>query len=399
MTKRAEVYEKMKALQEKAANEKRSMTAEEITEWDRMDGEQETLRKEIERETKMSMLNSEMNERMEQEIQTTGKDPEKRAKAESDAFRDYMINGEVRMSAKSAEILDEKRSQVKGTANVGGYLVPTGFRAELEKGMSDFIPMWDFANIIRTEDGRDINWPTTNDTSNKGELFTEAGTMNDQDITFGQLTLKAYLFDSKRVKVSLELLQDSALPIETIVAELLAERLGRIIGQYATTGTGSSQPQGCVYGATDSTITPLIAGLTRTDIVGLIHSVDPNYRKRGTLMMNDSILKAIKLLTIGSSDARPLWQPSMREGEPDTIEGHPYIINSEMSGLGASNKIMVFGDFKKFIIRIAKDITLIRLNELYAANLLVGFISYMRASSHILDAGTHPLKYMACDAS
>lgn len=235
-----------------------------------------------------------------------------------------------------------------------------------------------------------------NDTSNKGELLGEGSNFNAQDITFGQTTLKAYFFDSKVVTVSRQLLQDSALPIEQVVSELLAERIGRILNQYFTTGTGSSQPQGCVTGAVNSSIVSLIAGLTRENIIGLIHSVNAEYRKNGTLMMADSILKAIKLLEVGTSDARPLWQPSMRDGTPDTIDGYRYIINDEMSGLGSGNKIMLFGDFKKFVIRWVTDFILIRLDELYAANLSIGYIGFQRASSHMLNAGTNPIKYLAC---
>jgi HK97 family phage major capsid protein len=396
LEKRGGLVKEMNDILDKAKTENRKLTAEEQKRWEDLDAEQGELKKEADQLRRQEDLNQEMSERMDQEAIETGSDPEKRKKEEDIAFRSYILKGREGMEPKHRAVLEARSTQITGTGSLGGYLVPTGFQAELEKALLFYVSMWDFTRVIRTTTGNDIPWPMVNDTSNKGELLGEGSNFNAQDITFGQTTLKAYFFDSKVVTVSRQLLQDSALPIEQVVSELLAERIGRILNQYFTTGTGSSQPQGCVTGAVNSSIVSLIAGLTRENIIGLIHSVNAEYRKNGTLMMADSILKAIKLLEVGTSDARPLWQPSMRDGTPDTIDGYRYIINDEMSGLGSGNKIMLFGDFKKFVIRWVTDFILIRLDELYAANLSIGYIGFQRASSHMLNAGTNPIKYLAC---
>ena len=70
-------------------------------------------------------------------------------------------------------------------------------------------------------------------------------------------------------------------------------------------------------------------------------------------MMNDTTLSVIKKLTVGSSDDRPLWQPSIIQGEPDLLEGKPYIVNQSMAALAANAKFLLFGDFSKYVIRDA----------------------------------------------
>lgn len=393
----------MENIRKKAVDEKRDLTAEELIQWNKLDDEQEGLRKQIEVQRKQDDLNREQETRRENVILETGADPQKNAEAESRAFRDYILRGRDHMDPKNREVL-EKRAQTT-TTTAGGYLIPEGFQNELEKAMLPFITMYPFARVIKTNEGNDIQWPMVNDTANKGELMSEGGGLNSQDVAFTRETLKAYMFDSKIVQVSLQLLQDSAIPIETLLGELLGERVGRILNQYFTTGTGTAQPEGVAgtLGATSSAVTGvLIAGPDRDDIVKLVHSVNADYRRNGTFMFNDSILKAIKLMVVGTTDANPLWRPGllstggMSTREPDTIEGYPYIINDEMASLGSGNKIMLFGDFKKFIIREVTGFIMVRLNELYMANLNVGFVGYKRASSHLLDAGTHPIKYLAC---
>jgi HK97 family phage major capsid protein len=396
LEKRGGLIHDMKEIQVKAETEKREMTKEDLERWNKLDDEQEGLRKQLEVIEKHEALDKENETRINLNPEAT-ETAEKKREKENRALRDYLLNGE-NMSADSRKIFAQRSDQTT-TTSAGGYLVPVGFQAELEKAMLDYVPMWNFARVIRTTSGNDLDWPMVNDTGNIGEILGEAGanTYAAQAITLGQKVLKAYKFTSKVVTVSQELLQDSYLPIDTLVAELLAERLGRVLAYYFTVGSGSSQPEGCANSSIvyDSGYNALIAGITYDDIIKLIHSVDASYRKNGTFMFKDSVLKSLRLLK-GTDTDLPLWQPSLQLGIPDNILGYKYIVNSDMPTYGAGNIIMVFGDFSKFIIRIARDITLLRLNELYAANLTVGFISFMRASSHLLNAGTNPIKYLHC---
>jgi HK97 family phage major capsid protein len=153
--------------------------------------------------------------------------------------------------------------------------------------------------------------------------------------------------------------------------------------------------------ATDCGIHCLKSAIAYDDIVALEMSVNADYRKNGTFSFSDSILKALKMISVGTTDNRPLWQAGLMSAgmttpPPETILGHPYFVNNEMAGLGAGNTAMVFGDMSKFIIREVQDFTLFRFDELYMVNLSIGFLGYERASSHLLDAGTHPVKKMLC---
>jgi HK97 family phage major capsid protein len=156
---------------------------------------------------------------------------------------------------------------------------------------------------------------------------------------------------------------------------------------HFTTGTGTAQPNGVVTAATAYSTGVAAAAITRDNLVDLIHQVDPSYRRRGAIFMfNDTTLSAIKKLAFGSADDRPLWQPSIREGEPDRLEGYSYVINQDVADIGASAKSVLFGDFSQYIIRLAGPATTLRLNERYAEFLHTGFIAYQRADGELLSA-------------
>lgn len=335
----------------------------------------------------------------------TQKDPEKRDanKAFSDFLRTGRIADEDRdimndLCGRGMELMGMKRGTdpQSHTVGEGGYLIPEGFQAEVDKSLLPYFQMLDFCRVLPTNSGNDIPWPTVNDTANKGALLAENAEVVVGDVDFLSTTLKAYKFTSKMVKIPLELLQDSAIPLESLMADLLAERLGRILSDYMTTGTGSSQPQGIVYAATDASASSVAAtALTRDNILDLIYSVNDYYRKspKAALMMHDTTVKALAKLTFGTADDRPLWNGgNMAQGIPPTIEGYPYIVNNSMDEIGASAESIVFGDFNKFLIRRVVGTTLFVFREKYMDYLQIAIMAYNRWDSRLIDAGTHPIK-------
>jgi HK97 family phage major capsid protein len=211
------------------------------------------------------------------------------------------------------------------------------------------------------------------------------------------------MYTSKLVRVSFQLLQDSAFDIGGYLTEKLSTRIGRITNTHFTTGDASAKPNGVVTASTDSAVsapvadwdTSLVSANMWAHIIDFKHTVDRAYRRQGRFMLSDATLAKIKKTSIGSSDARPLWQPSLAAGEPDTIDGSPYTINEDMADAGtATNKFMLFGDFSKYKIRDVLGMQLLRLSERYADYLQVGFIAFSRHDGDLVDAGTNPIKHL-----
>lgn len=288
-------------------------------------------------------------------------------------------------------------TQVVGTGNLGGYLVPTGFWPEITKSLLSYSGIVSAARIWQTASGNTTYKPTLDDTSPSAVLVAESGALTVQDLTFGQKQFDAYKYASL-AKVSWEAMQDPEFSFEDEIRDAFVPRFGRAMNSSCTTGTGSSQPNGVVTAASLGKTAASATAFTRPEIVDLIHSVDPEYRMSVSgkvgLMMNDSVLAAVKKLALGTGDATPLWQRSMREGEPDTIEGYRYWINQGMaSALTTGQKIMLFGDFDAYVIRLVKSMEIARLNELYAGNGQVGFYGFMRWDGECVN--TSAIKYMA----
>ena len=193
----------------------------------------------------------------------------------------------------------EKRgtsTQVVGTPSLGGYLVPQYWWDNIIETMKSYGPMLDPAvvNLIRTADGAKWNIPTSDQTAVKGALITETTADVVSDITFGTKALEAYLYTSRLILASYEMLQDSAYDLQGFIARAIAERVGRIANEALTTGDGSSKPNGVVTASAAGKTASATNAITRSEILDLIHSVDIAYRPNSRLMMNDATILTIK---------------------------------------------------------------------------------------------------------
>lgn len=268
------------------------------------------------------------------------------------------LTGEERSVLKAGVIPGtEFRAQTAGTTTAGGYTVPTELAGIIIKSMKMWGPMYDedIASVFNTSSGNPMKIPTVDDTAVTAIAHTEGVALTDdgsKDATFGQKSLDAYVFDTEFIRFSMELAQDSIFNMETLLGDLLGERLGRIANLQLTTGTGSSAPQGVVGAAGAGKTAASATAVTFDEIIDLVHSVDPAYRQspKVRFMFNDLTLAAIRKLKDG--EGRYIWSGGdAQNGVPGTISGYRYSINQAMPAMTTGLKSMIFGDFGKFYVR------------------------------------------------
>jgi HK97 family phage major capsid protein len=316
--------------------------------------------------------------------------------SQEDAFCAFLRHGVSALDEETRQVLRtmrarevEGRAQAAGTDTAGGYTVPQGFVAEVIETMKAYGPLnnGDLVRVLDTDSGNQIEWPTSDDTSNKGSILSENTQDSEQDITFGQKTLDAFKYTSNIIRISEELLQDSAINIGSFVARAMGERMGRIINEHMTTGSGSGEPNGIVTASTEGTTANSNSAITFEEILDLLHSVDPAYRSAGmgaAFMYNDNTLKALR--KVKDNDGRFIWQPAdARTGEPAQLYGYPYAINQDMPDIGANNKSVLFGAMQRYVMRRVRTFSTKRLVERYADFHQVGFIGFGRFDGELMD--------------
>lgn len=300
-----------------------------------------------------------------------------------------------KLNAKAPKTQGEARAQsLSGSA--GGYTVPQGFLNQLESSLLAFGGMREVATILRTGEGNDLPIPTVSDHSNVGAILAENTQVAEQDVAFGQITMKAYKYSSKLIRVSAELLQDSAIDLESFIGGALGERVARILNTHFTSGDNSSKPQGISASGAGVTAASATA-ITFNELLDLQHSLDPAYRANARFMMHDTTFKLVRKLV--DDQNRPIFMNDLSATSPGTLFGVPVVINQDVATVAASAKAVYYGDFSKYLIRDVQDFTLLRLEERYADYHQVGFVGFSRHDGRILDAGTDPIKHLVMAAS
>lgn len=342
-----------------------------------------------------------------------GQQAQDKASQEMKAFLAWCKQGLSDMDPDLAPVARRRIGVVEGagvsTGAGGGFTVPQEFLAVLETALRDYGGVRQVATIINTATGADMPMPTNNDTAVSGAIIAENTPQNTQDVTFAQITLRAFMYSSGIVPVSYQLIQDTAFDMGTWLANQLAIRLGRIENTHFTVGTGAAtQPQGIAnptVGATIGHVLPTgnTTGFTYTGLVSLEHSVDPAYRRNARWMMSDIAVRQVRLIL--DSQNRPIFVPGYTGdsaavgGQPDTLMGRPLVINQDMPVPAANARSIAFGDFSKYFIRQVQGAQVVRLNERYAEALQVAFFGYQRVDGRIIDAGTNPFRLLQNSAT
>lgn len=287
-------------------------------------------------------------------------------------------------------------------------LVPQGFVRDLEVALKYYGGILDAADYIDTSTGQPLPYPTENDTAVSGaQLDENTQVALTTDITVSNLLFQAWKYTTGLIKVSLEITQDAAFDLEGVIRDAMAIRLGRILNTKFTTGAGSTEPKGIITAATAGNTAVGSSGNTggsetggtslgSDDFVDLEHSVDILYRGAGAgYMMHDLTLASVR--KVKDKYGRPLW-PQLYDGSAKSINGYPIFVNNDMTAIpsvaGAGNKTVAFGQFKKYKIRRVKDLAIMRLVERFADYGQVAFVGFARYDGNLLDAGTHPVKYL-----
>ena len=388
---RAELIKNATDIVENAQKEGRSLNAEEKSKFDAMESDARGIKEQIDI--------IERTAEMKKELAANAEAREAAPKAtRKGAFEKYLRNGMSSLNSNERSLMAELRgtsTQIAGTDSLGGFLVPQDFSNELDMATLFTGEVERLAKKLNTAGGALLDYPTINDTATDAGLTSEAAAVTVQDMTFANAQLSAYNYASQ-VRVSMQLLQDNAFDLNAFLAEAMGERIARATNGAFTSGTGSSQPQGIITGASLGNTAASATAIAADDILDLIHSIDPSYRNKPTfgLMAHDNVIAAIRALGLGSANDFPIFIPSMEAGQPDKLFGYNIYYNNDMeSSIATGNKTLLAADFSKFVVRSAGGVQMVRLNERYMDELEVGFVSYARKDSKVLD--TRAVKYLA----
>lgn len=379
--KRAKAWDAAKQFLDAKRGADGMLSEEDTAAYDKMEQDVMNLGKEIERLERQAAIDAELSKATSTPL--TGKPGAKMGKDEktgraSDEYKGSFWNA-MRAKAPSAAIYNALQV---GTDSEGGYLVPDEFEHTLIEALEEENVFRSLAKIINTSSG-DRKIPVV---ASKGEAswIDEEGLYTEDDDAFNQVSIGAYKLGTM-IKVSEELLNDSAFDLEAYISREFARRIGAREEESFFNGDGTGKPLGILAttGGADVGVTAASAtAITADEVIDLFYSLKSPYRKKAVWVLNDATIKAIRKLK--DKNDQYLWQPSLVAGTPDTILGRPVVTSAYMPTAAAGAKTIAFGDFSYYWIADRQGRSFKRLNELYAANGQVGFLGSQRVDGKLV---------------
>ena len=169
------------------------------------------------------------------------------------------------------------------------------------------------------------------------------------------------------VRVSGELLKESAIDIEAYLAGTFADRLAVSEEEAFIAGDGVAKPLGLIHRAKAGCTTGNAGSVSIEDVLNLIFSVPEKYRRNGTLLMNDNML--LSLYKQSAVQGNNLWL-----GQDDTFFGYRIVRCAAMPYAVPGSIPILFGDFKQVVNNNNGKRSIKRLDQLFIANDHIGFL-------------------------
>ena len=379
---RAKLIKQARDMLDKVEAEKRDMTDEENTNYEKIISDVDKLREKIEREEKQLELEKDLEKSINEPIKV---EPESREDKNTEKkeeiikqFRTFLRNGYVGAELRK---LTEQRALQADSGEAGGYTVaPQEFVAKLIKAVDDQVFIRPLATITQVTKADSLGAPALDADLDDADWTSELGT-GDEDSTmdFGKRELDPHPL-AKSLKVSNKLLRVSAINIDDLVQQRFAYKFGITEEKAFLTGSGSGQPLGIFTASSDgiSTSRDVSTGNETTSIKfdGLIeakYTLKGNYWAKAKWIFHRDALKQISKLKDG--DGQYIWQQSVQVGQPDKLLGFPLMMSEYVPNTFTTGQYVgALGDFSFYWIVDALDMTIQRLVELYAASNQTGFI-------------------------
>lgn len=369
--KRAKVWETAKNFVE--THEKEGVLSEEDTmTYNKMEKEIEDLTMSIERQQRALDRDHELSKPMNSPI--IGKpyvpemDDKKMTGVKSKEYKNAMLSAMRSNFRNVSNILQE------GVDGDGGYLVPEEYDKRLIQVLEGENIMRGLATIITTSGLHKINIAATKPAA---AWIEEGGALTFGDAIFDQINLDALKLHVA-IKVTEELLYDSAFGLENYIITEFGKALANAEEDSFLNGDGKGKPTG-IFAETGGgqVVSTLTAAIKSDDLIDLVYGLKRPYRKNASFIMNDATLASLRKLK--DNNGAYIWQPSYREGEPDRVLG--YAVHT--SSFAPENAI-AFGDYSYYNIGDRGSRSFAELRELFAGNGMIGYVAKERVDGKLV---------------
>jgi HK97 family phage major capsid protein len=370
--KRNEKVAEMQSILDKAKEEKRAMTEEEMEQFNALENEISNLDATIEAEKRASNYtitddNTENNVNGE----------EKRAESEERAFANYI-------KRQCGIHVEERAGEQNLDMTNNGAVIPTTIANRVITKVQELAPI--LAKSTRFNVKGTLKVP----------VWGKAGTGADQDITVGyqtefmDITANSGKFTSVDLTgflagaltlVGKSVINNAQVDVANFIINEMAKKIAIFLEKELINGADNK-----ATGAL-ATATTMNAGsnnaISADNLIDLQAKIPTAYQNDAVWVMNPKTFTALKKLK--DSNGQYLLQSDFAGAMPYRILGRPVYLSENMPEIASEAKAVLYGDLSGLAVNFREDISIQVLQEKYATQHAVGIVSWFEFDSDVID--------------
>lgn len=349
---RVDLQTQMSDILDNAKTEKRSLTAEEESEFTKIENEIREIDETIEREEKKMSVNTE-NREIEQR--------------ESKQFVDY-IRGVI-----------ESRAEGNFTTGDNGAVIPKTIAKKVIMKAYDMSSILQGATKYNTKGQLSIPVYNEGDDGIAMAYHDEFVELESKAGSFASIDLGNHLAGAL-CRLSKSLIKNTDIDLENIVVNIMAEAIARFEERELLKGT-----DGKVEGLRGVELQHTCASasvITAEDLIRLKNKIKKQFRKGSKWIMSNETLTAIETLKDG--DDRFIFREDLSGEFDGYILGYPVDVTDNMDDIGSKKDVIFFGDFSGLALKQRADALEMQvLREKYATQHAIGVNAWLEFDAKV----------------
>ena len=301
-----------------------------------------------------------------------------------------------------------KDMEQKSLSTASGTLVPQGVDSEIERQLKAQSVLRDYVKVKVVETGSYKRLVSTAGTS--------AGWVGETDARTADTTpdLNAVTIDTHEIyansAATQRALDDMTFDAEGWLMEEAAEDFAAAETAAIIDGTGSDQPKGILaytttedaddartFGEVQYIKTGVAGGWKASDpsddLIDLVHTLNPRYRKGAVFLMNSKTLADVRKFK--DADGNFIWRPGLIDGQADLLLGYPVLEVEDMPDIEDGSNSVLFGNLERAYTLVEREGTRV-LRDPYSNKPYVHFYATRRVGGALVnDAAVKLLQFSA----
>lgn len=356
--KRNSIVEEINNLFKGAETEKRALTEDEQSTFEAKTAELKALDKTIEAKREARSLTMMDDE--------TPKTPEAKEEKRS--------TEEIEARAFETYLREQRAGEMAKGDN--GAVIPTTIANRIIETVKQVAPIYALTTKFNVK-GK-LQFPVAKDSITTG-YQTEFTDIASSAVGFDNVELDGYLIGALS-KVSVSLINNAQFDIVGYVVNKIAQSIAEFLEKELIVGdTYIKGITNKVYeGNGVKKVTSAAAAISADDLIDTQAAIKMNVQNGCQWLMNQTMLTAVRKFK--DNNGQYILNPDVRTGFGYELLGKPVMISDEMP-----DNTVIYGDWSAMYVNVHEDINIRQLNEVYAAQHGVGFVTWAELDAKLVE--------------